>query len=372
MKKAALIYLITLLNPAIFITAQVSSQQVYYIRGSVFEMGSNTPLRDARVDLKNADSNINTGSARTNGEGQFIFSIKRPYSFVVQVSANGYSSFTSQRSYFGEFQQSVTMQNIYLQKDQSERPPVPPARVDTLPPQRVLEKRFTTLDILPTKGAYDLFYLLNPELKDRNSIPDNYQIKEPRFPSFSESRENFNERFKIDKRKGEPYVSQINSTILNSPVTKKNILCFHSGVASSASQYANTRDYFAQNESIDFESNDAVLYAKPKKFVFVMWKTKVNGEPVTDGSDVTNKYMVWYYQPIKKGDTLAYNKASNATYGYAPMLDNKYLIEVYEQDTGRRVRVSDNEIDPHVHFMKRDIMSLFNVTYIRILIQVYD
>ena len=141
--------------------------------------------------------------------------------------------------------------------------------------------------------------------------------------------------------------------------------------------YIVTKDYY-QNVINEFRANGENdnnylrYYGKPKKFVFVMWKRKENGVPVTDGEDVTNKYRVLYYQPIKKGDTSAYNKASNASFGYAPMLDSKYLIEVYDQDTGKRVKVSDDEIFPHDYFLRNDIWVGWNISYIKIPIRVYD
>jgi hypothetical protein len=47
-------------------------------------------------------------------------------------------------------------------------------------------------------------------------------------------------------------------------------------------------------------------------------------------------------------------------------------IEVYNQDTGKRVKVSDNEIDPYQYFLKPDIWVAWNISYIKILIRVYD
>ena len=103
-----------------------------------------------------------------------------------------------------------------------------------------------------------------------------------------------------------------------------------------------------------------------------MWKKGRDGKPITEGPEVAGKYKVLYYLGRHRGDTTAYNKSSNATYGYAPMNDAKYYIEVYDQDTGKRVRVSDDEIDAHKYFEQQDLFVMLNIVYMKIVIQVFE
>ena len=361
--------------------------QYYYIRGSVFDASSNKPLQNVRVDLKNADNNTLLSTTTTDANGNFIFSVKTTYMFIVEASLYGYTSKSTSKFYFGEFQESKTLDKIYLQNNgmradtddannnqgnnnQDKKPPThEQQRVDTLPPEKVIEKRFDALEILPTKGAYGLFYALNPELQHMHRIPENYNIRYPKFPSFSDIKPLFNERFKKDKRNGEPFISlqnfknDMDDKIIQSVSGKKALSFIHfPGIVSNP----------PQADEMTGEKNLFPEYSRPKKFVFVMWKYGPDGKPITDGEEVSNKYLVKYYTDRVRGDTSAYNKASNATYGYAPMLDAKYYIEVYEQATMRRVVVSDNEVDPHLYFERRDIWISFNIAYTKILIQVYD
>ncbi len=108
------------------------------------------------------------------------------------------------------------------------------------------------------------------------------------------------------------------------------------------------------------------IFRGPKKFVFVIWKYDAYGKTITEGPEVEGKYKVIYFTDRNR------NEASNATYGYAPMNDAKYSIEVYEQATGKRLRISDDVIDPRVYYEKNDIFFMFNVKWIQILITVYD
>lgn len=371
--------IIYILHVFIFVCMGMQAQTLYYIRGYVYDANSNSPLNNAKVALKNADNNSVLNNTKTNSDGQFIFSVKTTYAFIAEASMDGYTTKSTAKFYFGEFQESVTLDKIYLQKNGS---PVviDPVHIDTLPPEKVIEKRFNALDILPTAGAYELFFALNPELKSKKQIPDNYEIKYPKFPSFSESRQIFNQRFKKDKRKGEPFISKKvfsdpGVDFVQSGIEKK--LFFNFNIYGSVSGFQETNEFMQYNNQKLLLYPDGIngyfsQYDKPKKFVFVMWKYAMDGKPVTDGVDVRNRYLVKYYTGRNRDDTLAHNKSSNATYGYAPMLDAKYFIEVYDQETGKRVRVSDNEIDPHSYFERKDIWVAFNIAYSKILIRVYD
>lgn len=325
----------------------------FFIKGSVYDAESRSPLQQATVVLKNADSGKEIQKTSSNSDGQFQFTVRSLSGFIVEASMNGYSNNSSQKFYFGEFQEVYTVDKIYLKKIGSTVNIPPP---DTLPPQKVIEKKFDALQILPTQGAYELFYALNPELKNGKPIPENYQIKHPNFPDFSPYRKSFNQQFKKDKRNGEPsgfFKSNPNEEGLAYNSKKKGTSAFSFNLVASVNELPTN---FPAAEKL-------------KKFVFVVWKDGPGG-PITTGNDVEGKYLVKYYLGRMRGDTSSYYNAPDATYGYAPMGDNKYYIEVYEQSTMKKVRISDDQVDPHIYFERKDIWIMFNIVYTKIPIHV--
>jgi hypothetical protein len=351
-----------------FTSGKLLAQNQYFIKGFVYDAATQKPLTGVKADLKIADTNTVLQSTYTDNEGQFVFSISKLYAFQVQVSQRGYKNYVTSKFYFGEFQESYTLDKIYLQNNNSSGNAV--IKVDTLITEKVIEKRMDALNILPTRGAEELFYALNPTLKKGEKIPENKQINYPKFPSFNESRQQFNKRFKKDKKSDGPYISL---ETITDPECRENLVYSED---KKILPLKNRKGHFfmnAVNQKETVASEQILLKDKPKKFVFVMWKTSdKNGEPITTGPDVTNRYLVKYYFGRNKGDTALYNRSSNATYGYAPMLDAIYNIEVYDQETGKKVRVSDDKIDPHSYFLRKDIWISLNIIYTKILIRVYD
>lgn len=342
--------------------------QGYPVRGTVVSAETNKPLPNAKVTLKHAETKKELGNKLTGQKGDYSIVLSAPEAFIVEVSLEGYQHYSSSKFYFAEFQNSYAVEKISLTKS-SNPVTVTKVKVDTLPAKQVIEKKFSALELLPTNGAYELFYLLNPELRSNELIPENKVLVYPKFPDFDSYRKGFNRQFKKDKRKGEPFISQVN---FHDPeaggftaTVSKELLTGWQPVASA----------LPERTAYDFEEpvflNGAVA-GKPKKFVFVMWKKGRDGKPITEGPEVASRYKVFYYLGRHRGDTTAYNKSSNATYGYAPMHDAKYFIEVYDQDTGKRVKVSDDEIDAHKYFEQQDLFVLLNIVYMKIVIQVYE
>lgn len=342
-----------IINLALLLFAfNITIAQVY-IKGFVYDAESKSPLQQADVVLKHGDNGKELQKTKTNQDGQFQFTIRNLSAFIVEASMGGYSNNSSQKFYFGEFQEVYTLEKIYLRKTGSNVTIPPP---DTLPPQQVIEKRFDALQILPTQGAYELFYALNPELKNGRPIPENYQIKYPKFPDFDPYRKSFNQQFKRDKRNGEP----------------TSFFKAYQGGEGLAYGSKNLRPplfNFNPAASADGSRDDYPPFEKLKKFVFVVWKDGTDG-PITTGNEVEGKYLVKYYLGRMRGDSNSYYKSPDATYGYAPMGDNKYYIEVYEQATMKKVKISSDEVDPHIYFEKKDIWIMFNIVYTKIPIHV--
>ena len=342
--------------------------QGYPVRGTVYSAELNKPLPNAKVVLKHAETKKELGNKTTGQKGDYSIVLSAPEAFIVEVSLEGYQHYSSSKFYFAEFQNSYAVEKISLIKS-SNPVTVTKVKVDTLPAKQVIEKKFSALEILPTNGAYELFYLLNPALRSNELIPENRVIVYPKFPDFDSHRKGFNRQFKKDKRKGEPFISQINfldpEAGGHTATLNKDLITGWQPVASALPE----RSGYSFEEPVIF--NGAVA-GKPKKFVFVMWKKGRDGKPITEGPEVAGKYKVLYYLGRHRGDTTAYNKSSNATYGYAPMNDAKYYIEVYDQDTGKRVRVSDDEIDAHKYFEQQDLFVMLNIVYMKIVIQVFE
>lgn len=375
MKKCFITLTVFLVVLSGSIDAQTRSQ--YTIRGIVFDATANTPLRNVKVVLKNADSNIVIQTTTTSAEGQYALITKRSSSsFIAEASISGYITNRSQRFNLNAAGE-INLDPIYLQKKGSGGTGTP-VHVDTLSPDKMLEKKFLALNYLPTNGAYELFYALNPALRNKDMVPDNYNLKYPRLPEFGSVRKKFNRRFKKDKKRGEPFISQIHFTDpeigVRHSFTEKAGLFNFPAVASTRSVLGEEFMYSGMEVFTDAAGTNEYVSTsgRYKKFVFALWKYSANGVPITDGPEVAGKYTVIYYTGRNRGDESAYNKASNATYGYAPMLDARYYIEVYDGDTKKRVRVGEDEVDPHLAFEQKDIVIRYNISYTKILIKVYD
>jgi hypothetical protein len=68
-----------------------------------------------------------------------------------------------------------------------------------IPPQEFLESKFAQLNMLPTPSAYEIFYALNPELKEAKLVSPDYPLVIPQTPRMSMETSNaFAENFKHD------------------------------------------------------------------------------------------------------------------------------------------------------------------------------
>lgn len=355
---------------------EAQNRNQYTVRGIVFDASTKLPLRNVSVILKNADSNLIVIRATTSAEGQYTLTAKRSNaSFIAEASLSGYTTASSTKFYLNNSLE-INLDPIYLEKKNSSAVVTPP--VTDVTPHQLIENKFHALNILPTEGAYELFYALNPSLENKELIKSNYEIKYPRFPDFNPVRKKFNKRFKKDKRKGEPFISKVNlreSLLHQHPLWKKGLFSF-SGTAAALPESTDELLYNGGEvlQNIAGTNEYVSTSGRYKKFVFALWKYSVNGKPVTDGPDVTGKYTVVYYTGRNRGDESAYNRASNATYGYAPMLDARYYIEVYDGDTKKRIQVADGQdvVDPHLAFEQKDIFIQYNISYTKILIRVID
>ncbi len=356
------------------VSAQRKKVNYFTISGFVLDRTNGNPLTGAYVQVIAHNEPVVRGYSGDRGDFN-LSTYQLLTSFKMEISFAGYETFTSNEIKADTSKPynagRILLNRIAVRDTSGNRqiPDVPPVQNIPVTKEEVIKDHFRGNNILPTNGAYELFYALNPELRDRKEVPRNYHIVTPEFPRFNESKRLFNERFKLDKNKEEPYISKQfeKKEALAPAIEKNNIKRPGYFLPTSLAVYS---AYSSLLGKIKFQSPLLKTYDefffRPKKFVFVIWKYGPDRKPITQGPEVEGKYKIIYYTDRSR------NVASNASYGYAPMNDAKYNIEVYDQASGTRLRVSDDIIDPGIYFERNDVFFLFNISWIRVPIQVFE
>ncbi len=351
-KHLATILFIISLIPAKF---SVGQQLQYTISGSVVDASNTSSLSGVSVDLM--VSNRSVQRVTTREDGKFQFQSTKPLTFQIRINFSGYDLYSS--SAMTTSSRSTDVGEIRLVRAQSPAvaPGTRPIKVRIATPN-FIQQKLTSLKYLPTKGGMNLFYALNPGLKDSVEVSSDFKVRYPELPSFSSRKRRFNKQFKKDKKKNGPYIYS-RAEPLNDRTGEDPVVVNSPAGTGSVLVVSPMNGWPIANASGNFFSG------KTKKFVFVFFRINSNGEPEI----LEDRYKVYYYTENVQGNESLYNKIGNATYGYAPMKANIYLVEVYDQaNQNKRVRVSDDQVDPQVFFMKGDI---FN-SWIKIAIQVYE
>lgn len=362
--------LILLKGPNNLFAQQTNSSQRYFlnVKGNVSDRNSKAPITNAKVTL--SIGKLQPHTTNTNRFGNFTFdsiaSISNP-NFFIQIAQTGYTPFS--KTYTIEANKTTyDIGSIALQRviDTPERVVIDTMErvIRTISTTNYILDHFDSKQILPTEGAIELFYTLNPELRGKDSVESNYKIRQPDFPDTDRKTEkSFNKKFKQDKNKSNPDVSFIKKNF--SGQDKNNLLTWN-GSASSYSGYYN-------DKKINFNLYD--LYKdKPEKFVFVIWKKDKYGNAILKGPEVEKRFLVYYYGSYKEGDTSLYHKADDATYGYATMWNASYKIIIIDKVLNKEMKISDPVIKTSTYFNKKDIFTLLNVhlNWIKIPIQIFD
>lgn len=358
------------------------------VQGHVLDSTTLQPLVGVRIDLKNTEKGIIMDTVYSEKDGRFEFRITDFSSvFLMEASFPNYKSSSSSIFTVNEFKKSILLDNIYLQKDErisnSAALNGPTVIVDTIPLAQFVENKLDVLDIYPSHGAETLFYALNPELKGRSMIPENFPIKAPVFPYFKDDRKQFNRKFKQDKKKGEPFISfnegQSKDIGLASAMVSTDEMMEMHNLTEFLNMFGSRYDLQSNVDQedgkyINQEVNERssvfnALRKRTKKFVFVFWKYGADNIPILVGPQVENRFKVFYYTERTQATP---NVTSNATFGYAPMVSAKYFIKVYDQqgDPDIPIRVSDTEIDPRVYFDRYDLLYIVGKPWIKIPIQI--
>ena len=266
------------------------------------------------------------------------------------MTLDKYRSYTSALTKFNRTQLSYNLGTIALSPTSTGSN----ATATIVNKDTLIHTKMIALGYVPTQGAKNLFYAMNPGLRDKNEIPSNYLIKYPVLPKFKSFRKAFNKRYKKDKKRNGPYIY----TFKNSNDDKEEMVFVTGG-----------RRSIFNNEVSPGEGNGSVNYsssysAKTKKFVFVFYKV-----------DATNhiqyqlyKYKVVYYSEDQKNNPGEYNQSGDATYGYALLTAHIYDVEAYDQtNNNKRASISDDSIDPNEIIQRHDLYKKWNKILIQVL-----
>ena len=320
-----------------------SQQQQYIVSGNVINGVNRRALANAAVELIIKETVVHTD--HSNSDGHFSFSFPKLQDFTVRISLNGYTTYTSPVQSFNRSQFNYNLGTIPLSPSQSVKEIV---NTDTL-----IRNKMITVGYVPTQGAWNLFYAMNPSLKGKDQIPSNYSIRYPVLPKFRAFRKTFNKRYKKDKKRNGPYIY----TFKNS--NDKEDMSF---VAHGKNIFEN--QVYATAENKGAVNSGRFYFAKTKKFVFVFYKIDANNKIQYE----LKKYRVVYYSEDQKNNPGEYNKSGDATFGYALLSAHIYDVEVYDQANNKRMRLSDDTVDPNEIIQHFDLYKKWN----KILIQVYD
>ena len=323
----------------LFCNRGIGQQQQYLISGKVMDSTNRgKALGNANVQLLVQGELVN--SAVTKNNGTFSIPLSRPQSFQVKITRDNYHDYASRIEQFSRGNNSFDLGIIYL-------------RQKTINVDTAIRTKMISAGYVPTRGAINLFYALNPDLKGKTVILANYTIKYPVLPKFKKFRKAFKRQYKKDKKHGPPYIY----TFYNPGADDKGLTYVH-----SQNTWLSGQD-IVQTQSNNNPPFNGQYYAQTKKFVFVFFKM--------DGSKVDYqlyKYRVVYYSEDEKNNPEEYSKSKDATYGYALLSAHIYDVEVYDQATNKPVHLSDDTIDPNEIIQHADLYKKWH----QILIQVYD
>lgn len=348
MKKSFLLYLIItilLLHSRPCLYAQY---RIIKVIGYVYDKANGLPVYNATVTLFNGD---NTKVIGTNIRGKFSFdSVIVKGNISVKVDLTNYTTYTSQ-IYSANNNNVFDVGSIALSKV-----------ITTLASKEYITNNITSYQMLPTEGAKELIYTLNPELRNVDSIKDNYRLKLPDFPKIDRDKEKeFNKEFNKNRRADNPDVSLYNGDL---PTHLNKKLFSIRSIAAI--------DVKVKNSIADLSPPPR---DGPEKFVFVIWKKDAYGKAVTQGPEVEGRFLVYYYGAYKEGDTSLYHKADDATYGYATMWNCSYKIIVIDKKLNREMNIGDDHIiNPGIFFERHDLFTMLGIhlSWIKIPIQIFE
>ena len=178
-----------------FTQVSYKSASFRMITGVVLNKNTRLPVPSAEIKITKTDSNI-AYVVRTDEKGVFKIDPRGLRSFVFEVKKFGYNAYSSVN-----YSVSLLAERNNYQLDEILLDPsfVYPPPKDTVKrkPEEFLERKFVSLDLLPTSSAYQLFYDLNPELRGKDLVDPDYKVNQPKIPTLSaELKKQFVSKFK--------------------------------------------------------------------------------------------------------------------------------------------------------------------------------
>lgn len=160
------------------------------ISGKVIEQKGKSPVRKARITIRNAENNLVLYNLRSDDKGTFSFPSGNFASFKLEVEKLFYETFNSEIFNIKDVlkRTGFTLPDILL-KSSIEYNPVAKDTVP-LPPREFLAKSVYKFDILPTPSCYELYYDLNPGLREMQLVPAGLEITRPKTPEFTKQEKN--------------------------------------------------------------------------------------------------------------------------------------------------------------------------------------
>lgn len=206
----------------IYLTPQTTQPPAQIIfSGRVFDQNTRRPVVGASVLVQDRSGQTQQ-VLHTNSDGTYNFDVRPFPNLRLQVQMQGYQSYSSplyqpgsmykmERNRFDDILLAQETAGNMGGNNSGKQPPNPnqqntnpwDPRKDSTPVERYLsQKLFTDYHVLATPSSYALYYALNPELKNMNSVPYGYTIRQPRTPDFTSTmKSDFSRRFKYDSEK---------------------------------------------------------------------------------------------------------------------------------------------------------------------------
>jgi len=223
----------------------------------------------------------------------------------------------------------------------------------------VIRHVIDTSDIVECRGAYNLFYALNPKFKTDSIGAYRMPVIYPKFPNFKTIQQRFQKYLRENKDSGKP----LNFTAMNGIMHSGELILVSGNEIAAKARISvmSTSKGGSLRESTEGIPN----FEESKDFVFYLYKTDGAGNP----HEIYGKYQIQYYT---EGNESSANTASNATPGFASLNSKFYSIKVYDQKENRQVKCSDSTINPLKFFKKNERVDINGSSLIKIPIQLYD
>lgn len=205
--------------------------------GTVYENASQKPLNGAKIRVTNTEKNTRLADVTSNQRGGYSFILGSPVNIKIEVTLSGYKK-AEKKFTKGELNQyKWRLPGIYL--DTTIKLDIKPTAPVRQSKEDYVDGQLQSLDVLPTKDAYDLLVYLNPDLNRRDSLMSNDKIILPKIPRISQKAKRDNkDPFQAAKKNDGTTQNRLRDTldkvarILSEDITRYNIRFENTSAAS--------------------------------------------------------------------------------------------------------------------------------------------